>query len=250
MKLHAQCLLRKVHGFLRYTAKIPSSAANPSQTQQPSILLNALRNRMVLHVLFSRGVLWAVSIFITLCVLVGFNATHSVDQRLFVFANAVVSEPFDLAASFVTLLGNFEVTGVFTLAISILGWLRRGIRGLTPMLLFFGVAIEIVLKFFLPHPGLPEGYGRNVEFLPPLPFATPYSFPSGHMLRTTFLVTYCSANRGPGRIFGWLLVLAMALTRLYLNEHWTSDVVGGVFLGLTLAYAARAIDEYETPTKN
>lgn len=197
--------------------------------------------------LFSHGALWAMSLFITLCVLVGFNATHGADQWIFALANTAVSEPLDLAASFVSLLGNFEVTGVFTLAVSMLGWKRRGIPGLAPMLLFLGVAIEAVLKFFLPHPSLPEGYARNVEFLPPLRFPTPYSFPSGHMLRITFLAVYCTANRGPWRVIGWMIVLVMALTRLYLNEHWTSDIIGGVFLGLALAHVARMIDGRSAP---
>lgn len=181
-------------------------------------------------------------LFTLLCVLVLFNATHGMDQWMFALANTVVSEPLDLAASLITLLGNFEVTGALTLAVSMLGWKRRGMRGLAPMLLFLGVAIEIVLKLSLPHHHLPRGFGRNIEFLPPLRFPTPYSFPSGHMLRATFLVMYLTPNGGLWRTAGWLFVLAMALTRLYLNIHWTSDIIGGACLGFALAAVARAID--------
>jgi undecaprenyl-diphosphatase len=166
---------------------------------------------------------------------------------MFALANTVVSEPLDLAASFFSLLGKFETTGALTLAVSLLGWKRRGMRGLAPTLLFFGVAIEVVLKFLLPHPSLPEGYARNVEFLPHLRFSTPYSFPSGHMLRITFLAVYFTANGGLGRVAGWMLVLIMALTRLYLNEHWASDIIGGVCLGLVLAYMARTIAGHDAP---
>lgn len=232
---------------MRNTAKIAPSSPDPSQPQQSSIFTDTRQSGAVPLSFFSRRAFYAMSIFIALSVLVGFNATHGIDQWIFALANPVVSEPLDFAASLVTLLGNIEVTGALTLAVSMLGWKRRGIRGFAPMLLFLGVTIELVLKFFLPHPSLPEGYARNVEFLPPLRFPTPYSFPSGHMLRITFLAVYFTANGGPWRVTGWMLVLAMGLTRLYLNEHWTSDILGGVFLGLALAHVARTIAGRDIP---
>lgn len=196
---------------------------------------------------FPRRARCALSIFIILCVLVSFDATQDLDYWIFSLANTVSSKSLDLASSFVTLLGNFEITGAFTFIYSIFAWKHRGIRGLAPMLLFLGVAIEVVLKFALPHPDLPKGYGRNVEILPPIRFSTPYSFPSGHLLRATFLAIYFTPNKGLWRATGWLFILAMALTRVYLNEHWTSDIIGGVFLGLAFAYVAKAIDRRAAP---
>ena len=37
------------------------------------------------------------------------------------------------------------------------------------------------------------------------------------------------------------LVVAMALTRIYLQEHWASDVVGGFLLGAALAGLAASL---------
>ena len=67
------------------------------------------------------------------------------------------------------------------------------------------------------------------------------------MLRTTFLVALIGERRPRWRAFCWALVVAMAGTRLYLNEHWLSDVVGGLLLGLMLAAVAAAVDSGTSP---
>jgi membrane-associated phospholipid phosphatase len=62
------------------------------------------------------------------------------------------------------------------------------------------------------------------------------------MVRATFLVTVASARKPHWRSAGWLLVGAMAFTRVYCNEHWVSDVVGGALLGWILALIATTLE--------
>jgi membrane-associated phospholipid phosphatase len=61
------------------------------------------------------------------------------------------------------------------------------------------------------------------------------------MLRTTFLVAVTGEQQRPWRLAGWGLVVAMAVTRIYCNEHWLSDVVGGALLGWSLAGVATTL---------
>ena len=180
--------------------------------------------------------------FVVLSVLVAQGATQTVDRQILDLAQSLASYPFDVVASLVTLLGEFEITGTVALALALVGWRRDGIRGLVPLLLFVGVALEVGLKYCLPHPTPPSEFMRGLQFLPSLQIAPPYSFPSGHVLRTTFLVALIGERRPRWRACCWALVVAMAGTRLYLNEHWLSDVVGGLLLGLMLAAVAAAID--------
>jgi membrane protein DedA with SNARE-associated domain/membrane-associated phospholipid phosphatase len=95
----------------------------------------------------------------------------------------------------------------------------------------FGLFVPIALKYGLQVPRPPSGVALHS-----------YSFPSGHVLQA--LVTYgflsiiiARAIRSNWRwiaySFAAVLVLLVALSRLYLGVHWLSDVFGSLTLGLT-----------------
>ena len=187
--------------------------------------------------------------FLALCGLVALNATRTVDWWGQTLLAPLSSSVLDLTGVLLTLLGEVQITGAVAVVLAWRGWHRRREHGLGPLLLFVGVGIEVLLKYVLPHPGPPAEFSRHLH-LPwflrlsspfVLHYSTPYSFPSGHMLRSTFLVAVASERKPHWRMPGWILVLAMALTRVYCNEHWVSDVVGGALLGWTLAAVAIAL---------
>jgi membrane-associated phospholipid phosphatase len=189
--------------------------------------------------------------FLGLCLLVALDVTRTVDWHSQTLACSVVAPELDVLAFLVSLLGDPIITGGIAVVLSVWGWQSRGNPGLVPLLLFVGVAIEAVSKYVLPHPGPPPEFSHPLT-LPPIlhtmtaPFKlhlkTPYSFPSGHMLRATFLVGLFCAYRPRWRWVGWAVLTTMAGTRLYLNDHWLSDVGGGLLLGLSLAAIAVGIE--------
>jgi membrane-associated phospholipid phosphatase len=79
-----------------------------------------------------------------------------------------------------------------------------------------------------------------------------FSFPSGHAATSAaVVVTLCYVLAREGTIswtaaiiVGGSVPLVVGLTRLYLDVHWTTDVVGGWTVGLFVAAMSAALYEY------
>jgi len=176
--------------------------------------------------------------FAVLSALAGIGATGAVDAATLEAAQRYRSPALDAAGSLLTLAGRMETCSAIAALLALAGYRRAGIRGLVPLLLFAGAAIEVALKIVLQHPGPPDSLHRDLGLLavPGLEFG--YSYPSGHELRATFLALL-GAPAGAWRVLAWLFVAAMGVSRVYLAEHWLSDVVGGLLLGIALVLVAR-----------
>ena len=167
---------------------------------------------------------------------------HRIDERYTAWLQRVAPAP-DLPAAALVLLGNAEVV-ISILVLSAIFLLRRDPkRSVSALWLAGAVAglglLAVGLKYLIVHPGPPVSLQRGV-LNGGLSFSTPYSYPSGHTLRTTFLA---------GTVFRRLpllaaaLVVAMMAALVYLGDHWLSDVLGGLCLGWASVEVARAISK-------
>lgn len=145
------------------------------------------------------------------------------------------ARPADVAASLIALTAGVSGAALWALLLVAAAVLRPRIRAAIVVLLVALAAeqiVELILKTVLDHPG-PPAIGRSLFELGGGP-QTQGSFPSGHMIRAVVLAggTALVAGRRAGLVAAAVYVAAVAATRVYLSEHWVSDVIGGTLLGL------------------
>lgn len=168
-----------------------------------------------------------------------FNTTVKIQDKL--------GETFVGPFSMFSLFGSVEIASIVLLLVLVASKRLKSIF----VLFFYGLTgiIELLGKIIIEHNGPPILFLKTHL---PLQFPSSYiphdfySYPSGHSARTAFVsvilifVILISKKLNPEmkRIFiGGVLFFdfIMFISRVYLGEHWLTDVVGGALLGISLA---------------
>ncbi|VVB87873.1 Undecaprenyl-diphosphatase [uncultured archaeon] len=133
----------------------------------------------------------------------------------------------------------------FMLLASLLFWCfdkKTGIRLVYVTLFCAFAAIFIKSLFGLPRP--PEYLHKIYE--------NGFGFPSGHALASSGFWGYLGGRVKNKRVIaaGAVAIIAVSLSRVYLGVHYAGDVVGGILIGLLIAFVLLKADSCLTDKFN
>lgn len=181
--------------------------------------------------------------FVAITVAVAVGLVRDLDASLLSVAQQAAWSPLEVLSSALSALGGVIVTGLATVAIATWGSRRYGVAALAPVAaLVAAIAIEYMLKRLIAQPAPPLELLRDFHWLAiGDPSVDGNAYPSGHLSRTTVVAIVTSSTWPALRWPAAILVLLMAVSRVWSASHWTSDVIGGLCLGAALGALAVAV---------
>jgi undecaprenyl-diphosphatase len=184
-----------------------------------------------------------VAVFVIFTMVVASGATFEADDAVSRYFKSIHGNAgLDAAMIAITTLGDMTTLFVFGIVITIIRRTRKVGMIFLIALVTLAVAVmyikplvgrEIPPYGFDPAIDLPENF--TLESDSPGPIAAGFSYPSGHTANATalaFIVGFALYNKSKTAAYAlWVFPVIIGITRLYLTQHYPTDIIGGFLFG-------------------
>jgi len=156
---------------------------------------------------------------------------YLVDKSVLYYSLTIVNPTAVLVSTLITMLGEvqyaFLIIAIYTIVCIvykkpfIASWLAVLISSI----------MTFALKYIIarPRPFIFLGIQSLIQ-------ETSYSFPSGHATIVFTILPFLTKNYPRQKLIFWVLACLVALSRVYLEVHYLSDVVAGAFMGYIVGW--------------
>ncbi|OGW86141.1 MAG: hypothetical protein A3A81_05105 [Omnitrophica bacterium RIFCSPLOWO2_01_FULL_45_10b] len=186
-----------------------------------------------------------VSAFLILTLLVAKQVMRPLDLVVTQAVQHFGFKVLDYVMYFFTLFGSVEFTSFALLVVSWHFYNKYQWPGVFLYLFFFMAlsGVEFIWKYVVASTIPNPEFDRNPFNWNIIPIQVPYSFPSGHTFRGIFLLGIwwqrlnqkyvpAAGNIPIQKTIILALVFGIGISRIYLGDHWLSDVAGGALLAM------------------